>query len=57
MRSQKDYILESDCRIFHNVAVQDPRHNSDPYIVMGFLRVTSLREHSYYLRRWTSLPL
>ena len=30
MRSLTDYILCSDCRIFQNVAVQDPRHNSGP---------------------------
>ena len=37
VRSQTDYILGTDRRLFRNVAVQDPRHNSDNYMVLGCL--------------------
>ena len=57
MRSQTDYILGSDRQIFQNVAVQDPKHNSSHYMVMGFLRGAPLREHSYYLIYMIRLPL
>ena len=35
VRSQTDYILGKDRRIFWNVSVRDPRHNTDHYIVLG----------------------
>ena len=57
VRSQTDYILGSDPRIFQNVAFRDPRHNSDHFIVLGCLYVSSLREQSCYLGRRTRLPL
>ena len=44
-------------RIFWNFSVQDPRHNSDHYLVLGCLRSSPLREHSEYLRRNKRLPL
>ena len=31
VRSRTEYILGYDCRIFQNVAVQYPRHNSDHF--------------------------
>ena len=34
VRSKADYILGTDRRLFMNVAVRDPRHNSDHYMVM-----------------------
>ena len=37
VRSRTDYILEMDLRLFWNVAVRDPRHNSDHYMVLGCL--------------------
>ena len=33
MRSRTDYMLGSDLQIFHNVAVQDPRHNFGHYTI------------------------
>ena len=57
MRYRTDYILGSYRRIFQNVAVRDLRHNSDHYMVMGCLRVTSPREHSHSFGRRTRLPL
>ena len=38
-----DYIMGSDFRIFQNVAIQDLRHNSDYFMVMGFLCGASTR--------------
>ena len=40
VRSWMDYILVSDRRILQNVAVRNPRHNSDHLMVIGRLRVT-----------------
>ena len=57
VRTQTDYILGSDCRVFHNVAIRDPRHNSDYFIVVGDLCGAYLREHSNYLRSRIRLPL
>ena len=37
VRSWTDYILGSDCRIFQNVSVRDPRHTSDQFMVVGCL--------------------
>ena len=49
MRSRTDYILESDLQIIQNVAVRDPQHNSNHFMVMGCLRGASPREHLRYL--------
>ena len=57
LQSWKDYILVSDRRIIQNMAVRDPRHNSDHLMVIGCLCGASPREHSCYLRRRTRLPL
>ena len=57
VRSQTDYILESNCRIFQNMSVWEPRHNSDHFMVVGCLHGASPREHSHYLGCSTHLPL
>ena len=44
-RYRKDYIMESDCRLFRNMSVLDPRHNSDHYLIVGCLCITTLRKH------------
>ena len=49
VRSRTDYILGTDRRIFGNVSVQDPRHNSDHYMVLGCLPSASLMENKRYL--------
>ena len=59
VRSRTDYILGTDCRLFGNVAVRDPWHNSDHYIVLGCLSSASLTEHKRYLEgrnRWPVRP-
>ena len=50
VRSQTDYILGTDFRLFGNVSVQDPSHNSYHYLVLGCLHSASLKEHARYLR-------
>ena len=52
-----DYILGTDYRLFENVSVQDPRHNSDHYTVLGCLHSAHLREHARYLGGRKRLPL
>ena len=37
VRSRTDYITGTDRRLFLNVAVRDPRHNTDQYMVLGCL--------------------
>ena len=49
VRSRTDYILGSDRQIIQNVAVRDPRHNSNHFMVMVCLCGASPREHSRYL--------
>ena len=44
--SRTDYILGTDIRLFGNVSIQDPRHNSDHYMVLGCLNSASLTEHT-----------
>ena len=43
VRSQPYYILGADRCLFWNVTIQDPRHNSDHYLVLGCLRGSPLR--------------
>ena len=57
VRSRTNYILGADCRLFGNVSVRYPRHNSEHYLVIGFLYSSSLKEHMRYLRGRKKLPL
>ena len=57
VRSQTYHILGSDCSIFQNVVVRDPRHNSDQFIAVGSLPGASPREHYNYLGIRIRLPL
>ena len=59
VRSWPDYILGTDRRLFGNVAVRDPRHNSDHYMVLCCLPSASLKGHKRYLggrKRWPVRP-
>ena len=42
VRYRTDYILGTDRRLFWNVSVRDPRHNSDHYMVLSCLPSASL---------------
>ena len=57
IRSRTDYILGTDRSLFRNVAVRDPRYNSDHYMLVGLLRGGTVREHIRYIagRRRISL--
>ena len=44
VRSRTDYILGTDLLLLRNVTVRDPRHNSDHYIVLGYIPSTPLKE-------------
>ena len=57
VRSQTDYILGKDRRLFGKVSVWETRHNSEHYLVLGCLHSASLKEHSQYLRGKKRLPL
>ena len=46
VRSRTDYILGTDRRLFGNVSVWDPRHNSDHYMVLGCLHSAPLRDYA-----------
>ena len=49
VRSRTDYILGTDSLLFRNVAVRDPRHNSDHYMVLGCLSSAPLLKTKRYL--------
>ena len=57
VRSRTDYILGTDHRLFLNLSIQDPIHNSDHYLVLGYLCSSTLREKSEYVGRRKKIPL
>ena len=57
IRSRTDYLLGTDRSLFRNVAVRDPRHNSDHYMVVGQLRGVTAREHVRYIKGRRRLQL
>ena len=46
-----DCLLGTNRHLFRNVSARYLQHNSDIYIILGYLHITTLREHSQYLRR------
>ena len=57
IRSRTDYLLGTDRSLFRNVAIRDPRHNSDHYMVVGHLRSGTAQEHARYIRGRRKMPL
>ena len=57
VRSGTDYILGTDRRLFTNVAVSDPRYNSDHYMVMGILRGGTAKAHDKYIAGRRKVPM
>ena len=57
MRSQTDYILVIDRRLFQNVSVWDPLHNSDHYMILGCLYGATQWGNYRYLRKIWILTL
>ena len=45
VRSWTDYILDTDRCLFRNMSVLDSRNNLDHYLIFGYLRITTVREH------------
>ena len=43
VRSQTDYLLGTDQHLFCSISFQDPQHNSDRYMIPGFLCSTTLK--------------
>ena len=54
--SWMDYILGAYCRLFQDVAVRDPRHNSDHYMVLGCLSEDPEKELMEYLLKACHFP-
>ena len=57
LRSRTYYILGVYYRLFRNVSVQYPSHNSDHYMVTVCLLSPPLSKHDKYLGRRTQIPL
>ena len=57
VRSRTNYILSIDSRLFQNVAIQDARHNTDHFLVLGCLRGTTPAVHLHYRWRCTRFPI
>ena len=59
VRSRTEYILGTDRRLFKNVSVRDPRHNTDQYMVLGCLSGAPLKATRRYQggrKRWPVWP-
>ena len=57
VKSQTEYILGTDRRLFWNVSVRDSRNNSVNYMVLGCLCSAPRRGHSRYLGGRKQPPL
>ena len=57
VRYRTNYILGTYCRLFCNVSVREPRHNTDHYMVLGYICSAPKREHTKYLTGCKRLPL
>ena len=59
VKADPPLIQEVWYRLFRNITVQDPRHNSDHYMVLGCLPSAPLTETKRYLggrKRWPVRP-
>ena len=59
VRYRTEYILGTDRRLFKNVAVRDPRHNTDHYMVLGCVPgapLATTRQCQGGQRRWLVPP-
>ena len=57
MRSWTDYIMGTESHLFRNVVVQDAKHNTDHYLLLGCLCGSTPAAHSRYLERHTRFPI
>ena len=45
VRYRTDYILDTDRCLFRNMSTLDCRNNLHHYLILGYLHITTLREH------------
>ena len=57
IKYRTDCLLGTDRSLFRKVAVRDPRHNSDHYMVVGHIRGGLAREQVQYIRGRRRMPL
>ena len=57
VRSRTDYLLGTDRSLFRNVPVRDPQHNTNHFMVVGFLRRAPIGEHTCYIMGRRKMPL
>ena len=57
VRSRTDYLLGTDRTFFTNVSIQDPRHNTDHFMVVGYLRSAPEQEHARNIKGRRKMPL
>ena len=57
VHSRTNYILVTEICLLQNVAVWDARHNTDNYLVLGYLRGAAPAAHSRYLGKRTRFPI
>ena len=57
VRSQTEYILGTDRRLFQDVDVRDTHHHLDHYMVLGYLRGDPAKELTGYIRKARRSPL
>ena len=55
--SRKDCILDTDRRMFQNICICETRHNTDHYMILGYICVTAQGYYQRYLGWRTQLPL
>ena len=57
MCSRTNYILYTYSRMFHNALVREAQHNTNHYLVLGYLRGDKPAAHLLYLRKRTRSPI
>ena len=57
VRSRTDYLLGTDRSLFINVSVQDTRHKTNHFMVVGCLHSAPEREHTQYIMGRIKSPL
>ena len=57
VHSRTNYIIGTDSRLFQNIVVWDARHNTEHYLILGFLRGAAPAANLHYLGKHTLLPI
>ena len=56
-RSWTDYLMGTNSHLFRNAFVQDPQHDLEHFMVLGWLHGATQREHFIYLWQSRRFPL